>query len=674
MITRFMQVMFSAAENNDEELTKQVADDIETTKAQEPGDGVEDDEVSYVNLGSGKVLVLDKENGEATVAEQNEDDPEQYDLEGFECDEDLEKYLHTLDDGVTPDENVRTAVTEDFEDHMTGEDVISPNLEDGGLNPHYGKEITVLERYCPEDECEDDDDEDEDEDEDEEKTYSLTLTEDELCMFSDYCDALAENMNQAILKLYSNEDLYVRIFSDVLEEDKPAIHGDLKIEKEDDDTLIVTDLESGDEAQITLNDDDEFVVSDVQKELSDDEKTYSLTLTEDELSDFCRLFSDDEEDEDEDEEEDEDDEDYDEDDEDVDEDDEDEDDDDEEDEDDDEEDDEDEDEEDEDEEKTYSLTMTEDDLLDFCRFFSDTEDEDEDFPNQYEPVFVVGIDPVNHLIVDSPVYGTEDADTLSQRLSEDGVENIQVFEDPDDARDYAIDLLGEAGVSEIEQIAEPKEHNFSDVTIYTTRYFSDCTEFMFKLFSEAEEEITETQDDIEDAIKNSEQTENDTEVITPVDDETAVVYDKESDEYTKVTLDDDEINTQKISEEEADELTKDLEFGEKKYSVLDRFFTEIEEVSEEQAPGSVDPSKINPETGDPVEIEPSAAPAQSVELVEDKALAAVQSIQEAANEAVLAITEAKDAPAPGEEQDLKEAQFSERIYDADTLSDWFESI
>ena len=585
MITRFMQVMFSAAENNDEELTKQVADDIENTKTQEAGEGVEDDEVSYVNLGSGKVLIIDKGTGEATVAEQNEEDPEQYDLEGFESDEELEKYLHTLEDGVTPDENVKTEVTEDVEDHMTGEDVISPNLEDGGLNPDAGHEPTVEEKYCPE--CE----------EEEEKEFS----------------------NTASYKLFSDADFYCRIFSDVLDEDKPAIIGDLKIEKADDDTLIVTDVESGDEAQVTVNDDDEFVVSDVQKELSDEEKTYSVTMTEDELIDFCKYFSDDEEEE-----------------------------------------------------------------------VSEDEEEEESCPNQYEPLFVVGIDPVNHIIVDSPVYDPEDAEVLAQRLSEDGVDAIQIFENPDEARDYAVGLLGEAGVSEIEQIAEPQEHNFSDVTIYTTRYFSDCTEFMFKLFSEAEEEVTETQDNIEEAIKNGEQSEDESEVITPIDDETAVVYDKEADEYTKVTLDDDEINTQKISEEEADELTKDIEFEEeeekedeskeenkpaeeeKEFSVLDKFFAEVEEA---EAPvASVDPSKINPETGDPVDVEPVAAPAQSVELVEDKALAAVQSIQEAANEAVLAITEAKEAPAPGEEQDLKEAQFSAKKGSADTLADWFESI
>ena len=573
-----MQVMFSAAENNDEELTKQVADDIENAKTQEAGEGVEDDEVSYVNLGSGKVLIIDKGTGEATVAEQNEEDPEQYDLEGFESDEELEKYLHTLEDGVTPDENVKTEVTEDVEDHMTGEDVISPNLEDGGLNPDAGHEPTVEEKYCPE--C--------DEEEEEEKEFSNTVS----------------------YMLFSDSDFYCRIFSEVLDEDKPAIIGDLKIEKADDDTLIVTDVESGDEAQVTVNDDDEFVVSDVQKELSDEEKTYSVTMTEDELINFCKYFSDEEE---------------------------------------------------------------EDEVNE------EGEDEEESCPNQYEPLFVVGIDPVNHIIVDSPVYDPEDAEVLAQRLSEDGVDAIQIFENPDEARDYAVDLLGEAGVSEIEQIAEPQEHNFSDVTIYTTRYFSDCTEFMFKLFSEAEEEITETQDNIEEAIKNGEQSEDESEVITPIDDETAVVYDKEADEYTKVTLDGDEINTQKISEEEADELTKDIEFEEdeskeeeKEFSVLDKFFAEVEEA---EAPvASVDPSKINPETGDPVDVEPVAAPAQSVELVEDKALAAVQSIQEAANEAVLAITEAKEAPAPGEEQDLKEAQFSAKEGSADTLADWFESI
>lgn len=602
MITRFMQVMFSAAENNDEELTSQVANDIETAKAQEEGDGVEDDEVSYVNLGSGKVLITDKGTGEATVAEQSEEDPEQYDLEGFENDEDLEKYLHTLD-GVTPDENIHDYVTEDFEDHMTGEDVISPNLEDGGLNPEAGHEESVTE-VTPED-----DEEEECDDDDEEKVYSVTMTEEELCMFSEYCEDLANNANIASIKVFSDPEFYTKIFSDVLDEDKPAVLGDLKIEKTDDDTIVVTDLESGDEAQVTVNEDDEFVVNDVQKELSDDEKVYSVTMTEEELcmfSDYCEsLYSDDDEEE--------------------------------------------------------------------C-------EDGECEGDQYEPLFVVGIDPVNHVIVDSPVYSEEDANALAQRFAEDGVEAVEIFDCPDAARDHAVSLLGEVGVSEIEQVAEPQEHDFSDVTIYTTRYFTDCTEFMFKLFSETEEDIHDTQENIEDAIKSGDQKETDSEVITPIDDETAVVHDKDTDEYTKVTLTDEDINTEKLTEEEADDLLdekEENEENEKKFSVADRFFAEVDAEQQQAtfAPAqSVDASQINPETGDPVNVEPTAAPAQSVEVVEDKALAAVQSIQEAANEAVLAIAEAKDAPAPGEESDLKEAQFSEtKTTVNDTLTSWFEN-
>ena len=602
MITRFMQVMFSAAENNDEELTSQVANDIETAKASEEGSGVEDDEVSYVNLGSGKVLITDKGTGEATVAEQSEEDPEQYDLEGFENDEDLEKYLHTLD-GVTPDENVQTEVTEHAEDHMTGEDVISPNLEDGGLNPEAGHEGSVTE-VTPED-----NEEEECEDDDEEKVYSVTMTEEELNMFSEYCENLANSANTASTKVFSDPEFYAKIFSDVLDEDKPAVLGDLKIEKTDDDTIVVTDLESGDEAQVTVNEDDEFVVNDVQKELSEDEKVYSVTMTEEELN----MFS------------------------------------------------------------------------EYCeKFYSDEEECEEEGceGDQYEPLFVVGIDPVNHVIVDSPVYSEEDANALAQRFAEDGVEAIEIFDCPDAARDHAVSLLGEVGITEIEQVAEPQEHKFSDVTIYTTRYFTDCTEFMFKLFSETDEDIHDTQDNIEDAIKSGDQKETESEVITPIDDETAVVHDKDNDEYTKVTLTEDDINTEKLTEEEADDLLdKDIEKKEdeeKEFSVVNKFFADVDAAAQQQASfapvQAVDASQINPETGDPVNVEPTAAPAQSVEVVEDKALAAVQSIQEAANEAVLAIAEAKDAPAPGEEADLKEAQFSEtKTTTNDTLTNWFEN-
>ena len=63
--TRFMEVLFSAVENNDEELTAQVAKDIEDAKA----NGVVDtDEVKYEDAGDGRVAITDKETGEVTVA------------------------------------------------------------------------------------------------------------------------------------------------------------------------------------------------------------------------------------------------------------------------------------------------------------------------------------------------------------------------------------------------------------------------------------------------------------------------------------------------------------------------------------------------------------------------------------------------------------------------------
>ena len=593
-ITRFMEVMFSAVDNQDEELTSQVANDIENAKSSEEGDGVDTDEVTYVNLGSGKVLVIDKEHGEATVAEQSEDDPESYDLEGFESEEELNQYLHMLEDGVTPDPEIETEITED---HLEDHDL--PEAEE------YWEEVPTVEENaeecCPE--C-DEDDEDDDEEE-----------------------------NTAKDKVFSDPEFFCQLFSEVLEEEDPAVIGELKIEKVDDDTLVVTDLSTGDEAQVSVNEDDEFEVSETQKELC-----YSITMTEDEISLFSDLLYGPQE---------------------------------------------------------YEVTMTENELALFSEVLDGDDEDEEDYeddddmeedededenPEDFEPMYVVGIDPVNHGLVDAPVYTEEDADLLTSQLEEDGVEGVQVFEDPDDAREHAIDLLGEVGVSEIEQVAEPEEHSFSDVTLYTTRYFSDVTEFMFKMFSEAEEEVTDTQDIIEDAIKDGETTETDSEVITPIDDETAVVHDKDNDEYTKVTLDDGEINTQKITEEEADDLIdsiEDVEYEEedddtKEFSVLDRFFAEVEE--EAMAAQGVNPEEINPETGDPIEVEPSAVPAQSVEMVEDKALAAVQSIQEAANEAVLAITEAKEAPAPNEEADLKEARFSMVSQERDTLSDFFDNI
>ena len=69
--TRFMDRLFSATDEKDEELTAQVASDIE--KAKQFGE-VDTEEVNYKDMGDGKVAITDKENGEVTIAEKDEND------------------------------------------------------------------------------------------------------------------------------------------------------------------------------------------------------------------------------------------------------------------------------------------------------------------------------------------------------------------------------------------------------------------------------------------------------------------------------------------------------------------------------------------------------------------------------------------------------------------------
>ena len=123
--TRFMQVMFSAVERGDEELAAQVRDDIEGAK--ENG-VVETDEVTYANLGEGKVMIIDNENGEATIAEMSPEEADTYDLIAVPSEE-LEKFLHPMECGH-PNPEVVTEEHEDVsEDHLGGV-AISDTKED----------------------------------------------------------------------------------------------------------------------------------------------------------------------------------------------------------------------------------------------------------------------------------------------------------------------------------------------------------------------------------------------------------------------------------------------------------------------------------------------------------------------------------------------------------------
>ncbi len=709
--TKFMQVMFSAVENGDEELTSQVANDIETAKAE---GNVETDEVSYNNLGEGKVLIIDKVNKEATVAEMPEDEAATYDLTAIP-DEELDKFLYPQEDGVTPDEGVNDFVVP--EDQAPFDDSETPTVEENAMTP-------------------------------------------------DQTEFSVSSDNEVVLRIFSDTQFYDRLFTEVLESEETSVVGDLKIEKVDDDTVVVTSQSTGDQAAVTLDDDEMEVKELDQKEMSyyddyDEEPAlYSVILDEDEFNLAQYLFGEPEEIDDE----------------------------------------------------------------EGFEGGEEIEDEDDayydDGMESYEPQYIVGIDADNHQVVDAPVYNDEQAQELAQHLTEIGVDGVSVFDSPGEARDYADQLMESVGVPVGEEAAldEPVEQTFSYYVIYTTRYYSydeleEATSFMMKCYSEDEENSSNTEK-IEDAIERGSQVETNNEIITPVDSETAVVEDKNTGEFTKATMDEEGIDLKAIDEDEADELTdgivvddkedneapaeeeKPEEEDEKEYSEVDTFefvtnfgmrlysddeeahenvedaiesgeeietsdevitpidsetavvedkntgeFTkvtvdeetgdkEVEAISKEEAeelysyieveptdeetafatatrffadamapqqmaapqqqmaPAAPAPQQEIPaeavpvdENGNPIEEVPADPATQSVEAIEDKALVAVQSIQAAANDAVMAIQQAKEAPAPGQEEDLQEAQFSydyddPRLFSEgeDTLTTWLSRI
>ena len=679
-ITKFMQAMFSANEREDEELAGQVAEDIESAK--ENGE-VDTEEVNYKHLGDGNVMIHDKVNDEVTLAKKAQDEHETYDLVAVPT-EDLDMYLHMAEDGVTPDESVEGVDEEHYEEHM---EEPMDYMEDEYVD---GSELN-----------------------DEEREFSV------------YSD------NKAVQRIFSDQEFMERIFNEVIESEETAKVGDIKIEKIDDDTVLVTSEATGDQARVELDGSEMEVTELDQKEMSED---------------------------------------Y------------------------------------EDEECYNGCGSSE----------------------QYEPMFVVGVDAGNHVIVDAPVYNEEDAMDLAQRLEESGVEGIGIFENPDEAREHAEELLNSLGIDSEEQVGEPEQAEFSDYGVYVTRYFSydeleeieneyyerlfsevdpeECTEFMLKMFSETEDDAP-TQEKIEDALESGEEIEEDGEVITPISDDTVVVEDKNNGEFTKVTLDGDEMDVEKISREEAEELVEDIaveseededeEDEEREFSDLyvdvdpfelssdevtsymmrlfseseddeetmqedvesaledgeqvetsDEIITpisddtvvvedkesgeytkvtvegeemhveklseseaedlledvEVEETEEEQeerefsennsmilkffnapmaaAPVQAPVQQQVPMEQAPVEPMPMDMPVEvpSVEEIEDKALAAVEAIHAAAQDAANMIQQAKDAPVPGAEEDLQEAQFSyywdeedaeERFYsETETLGSW----
>lgn len=680
-ITKFMQVMFSATEREDVELANQVAGDIEAAKK----DGsVETDEIDYHHVGDGNVMIHDKVNNELTLAQQSEEDHESYDLVAMP-DDALETYLHPLEDGVSHVE-IESGESEDFHEHVgpeyyaQGEDKVQDTVE-----MHEMVEGGAV---------------------DQEKEFSV------------YTD------NAAVQRIFSDQEFCERLFNEVIESDETVKVGDIKVEKIDEDTVLVTSEATGDQARVELDGDEMEVTELEQKEMSEEEY-----------------------------------------------------------------------------EEGY-----------------DGPGSDE----QYEPMYVVGVDVDNHVIVDAPVYSPEEAQDLAMKLSDSGVEGISVFECPMEAREHAEMLLDQLGIQNEENICEPEQAEFSDYDIYVTRFFTDseieeveryfsemdeeeyyerlfseidpedCTNFMFKMFSDVEDNAP-AQDMIEDALESGEEIETSEEIVTPISEDTVIVEDKESGEFTKITVDEGEMDAEKISSEEAKELTADIEREEgKNFSITSymvRLFSESEDegmpmksdvekalasgepvetgdeiitpissdevivedketgeftkveiedgeldaeeiseseatelmakeepkeeekpeeseapVEEEKSYSSINPilskffadAQLMQPAVAPVAQAPVAAPAAvapampveaapvpmdaipveevpSVEAIEDKALAAVEAIHAAAQDAANMIQQAKEAPVPGAEEDLQEAQFSDKFF-SETLNTWLNRI
>lgn len=768
--TRLMDRLFSATEKSESGVLDMMERDF--SEVLQNGT-LETDELIMKAYSDGSIEITDKETGEKTLAEPNQDEEGNtiYDLSPVEGPtEQLEGELHPEVNAMggvnrgkqtgTPDERVK--------DHMTIEQQVKE-----GVNPRAGEEPAFKEigegDVCPEcgkNPC----------DCDEEKEFSIITSK-----------------NEVIQRIYSDVEFCVRVFSEVIESEETAKVGDLKVEKlpDEENAVVVTSESTGDQAKVELRDGE-------------------MEVTELESKALSRSFS---------------------------------------------------------EEGEEEGAME----------YSDEND-------QYLPYFIVGVEPINHIIASTYAYDEESAYEIARRLTEDGLQGVEILEDEDAARDYADQLLSDLDATEVEEEAE--EAMYSDMeesVIYLNRYFTDTTYFMDRCFSETLDGVSDMQDALEDVINNQEEVkegdttvtpvdektavisegdeftkvtlegedkmcleniseeeyedltdnssetedqkvysnqaetkffseneylttymqrlfseeasekdieeaiekqetkevendttiipvseteaivkdesgdepeysiavlddetveinpidaeeaedmieekeysgiycdedetrffsenecltdymqrlftdssdsaeiekaieedkviENDSEKITPIDEETAIIEDKESGEFTKATMDEEKLDVEPIDEEEAMEMIKEKEeksFTYVKDPMLDKFFTDALGPKENEQPQVVQ-AVVDPKTGQLVPYNPeeeAGNPQLSVEAIEDKALAAIQSIQAAVNEGEAQILNAKAAPAENQEQNLQEAQFSESETSQDTLLSWLEN-
>lgn len=442
--TRLMDRLFSATEKSESGVLDMMERDF--SEVLQNGT-LETDELIMRAYSDGSIEITDKETGEKTLAEPNQDEEGNtiYDLSPVEePTEQLEGELHPEVNAMggvnrgkqtgTPDERVK--------DHMTIEQQIKE-----GVNPRAGEEPAFKEigegDVCPEcgkNPCDCDKD-------DEEKEFSIIASE-----------------NEVIQRIYSDVEFCVRVFSEVIESEETAKVGDLKVEKlpDEENAVVVTSESTGDQAKVELRDGE-------------------MEVTELESKALSRSFSEEGEEEE-------------------------------------------------------------------AMEYSDEND-------QYLPYFIVGVEPINHIIASTYAYDEESAYEIARRLTEDGLQGVEILEDEDAARDYADQLLSDLDATEVEEEAE--EAMYSDMeesVIYLNRYFTDTTYFMDRCFSETLDGVSDMQDALEDVINNQEEVKEGDTTVTPVDEKTAVI--SEGDEFTKVTLEgEDKMCLENISEEEYEDLT-----------------------------------------------------------------------------------------------------------------------
>ena len=442
--TRLMDRLFSATEKSESGVLDMMERDF--SEVLQNGT-LETDELIMKAYSDGSIEITDKETGEKTLAEPNQDEEGNtiYDLSPVEePTEQLEGELHPEVNAMggvnrgkqtgTPDERVK--------DHMTIEQQVKE-----GVNPRAGEEPAFKEigegDVCPEcgkNPCDCDKD-------DEEKEFSIIASE-----------------NEVIQRIYSDVEFCVRVFSEVIESEETAKVGDLKVEKlpDEENAVVVTSESTGDQAKVELRDGE-------------------MEVTELESKALSRSFS---------------------------------------------------------EEGEEEGAME----------YSDEND-------QYLPYFIVGVEPINHIIASTYAYDEESAYEIARRLTEDGLQGVEILEDEDAARDYADQLLSDLDATEVEEEAE--EAMYSDMeesVIYLNRYFTDTTYFMDRCFSETLDGVSDMQDALEDVINNQEEVKEGDITVTPVDEKTAVI--SEGDEFTKVTLEgEDKMCLENISEEEYEDLT-----------------------------------------------------------------------------------------------------------------------